>query len=171
MKSVLKEFNIPFTGLAVGKHHYEFEGNKLFFEEFAYHEAEAAQISAKLQLNKTSTFLEFEFSVDGKLLLPCDVCTANVWQHIKGEKKVVVKFGDEFNDEDDELIIIPRSETSFNVAQLIYELAILSIPSKVVHPEGECDEEMIAQLNKYRISENDKEDNDPRWDKLKNFYN
>lgn len=154
-------------GLAVGKHHYEFKANKRFFEEFAYLDAEDVRINAVLQLNKTSTFLELEFKLSGELLLPCDVCTALFWQPIKRDKTIVVTFGDEFNDDEDELVVIPRADTIVNVAKMIYELVILSIPSKIVHPEGECDKEMIAQLNKYKISENDKEMIDPRWDKLK----
>jgi uncharacterized metal-binding protein YceD (DUF177 family) len=50
---------------------------------------------------------------------------------------------------------------------MIYEQVVLSTPSKVVHPEGECDEEMIQQLNKYKVSEANKETIDPRWEKLK----
>ena len=167
MKRVLKEFDVPFSGLTTGKHHFEFEANKRFFEEFAYSEVEDARVSVKLQLNKMSTFLELDFELSGELLLPCDVCTVLFWQPIKGRKTMVVKYGEEYNDDEDELVVIPRSDTSVNVAQMIYEQVVLSTPSKVVHPEGECDEEMIQQLNKYKVSETNKETIDPRWEKLK----
>ena len=32
----LKEFTIPFVGLKVGKHHFDYEIDKTFFEHFEY---------------------------------------------------------------------------------------------------------------------------------------
>ena len=53
----------------------------------------------------------------------------------------------------------------------------MSLPARSVHPEGECNEEMISILNEYilitedeaneRSSEDDdEEDIDPRWAEL-----
>jgi uncharacterized metal-binding protein YceD (DUF177 family) len=165
----LKEFTIPFSGLSEGKHTFEFEVNKRFFEVFEYSDIEDADISVALTLNKLSTFFDIEFTLKGKVHVACDICTELFWQAIKNHKKIVVKFGEEFNDEDDELIVIPRSESSLNVALYIYEQIILALPSRMVHPKGECNEEMIAHINKYRINEEKKDDIDPRWAGLKNL--
>ena len=89
---------------------------------------------------------------------------------------LIVKFGPEYNDDNDEILIIPHEHYEINVSQIIYELIILSVPSKKVHPkvlDGTMDSEALNKLRELEIKENNssiKEDNiDPRWDKLKNL--
>ena len=46
---------------------------------------------------------------------------------------------------------------------------MLSVPSKRVHPDGECSNETIQALEDIRVEETIEEENtsDPRWDALK----
>jgi len=48
----------------------------------------------------------------------------------------------------------------------IYELITVSLPSRLVHPKGECNEEMMELLSKYmpQKSENSEEEDDDDWD-------
>jgi uncharacterized metal-binding protein YceD (DUF177 family) len=164
----LKEFDIAFSGLANGKHNYQFKVDKRFFEVFEYADIEDAKLQIEIVLNKLSTFFELDFSIKGELYMACDVCTDMFWQPISSNKQIVVKSGEEFNDDNDELIVIPKADNHINVAQYVFEQIILAIPSRVVHPEGECNQEMIESINKYRIHE-EKNDIDPRWAGLKNL--
>ena len=36
----------------------------------------------------------------------------------------MVKFGDEYNDENDDILIVPHGEYEINIAQYIYELIV-----------------------------------------------
>jgi uncharacterized metal-binding protein YceD (DUF177 family) len=89
----------------------------------------------------------------------------------------VIKFGDEYNDEDEDLLIIPHGEFEVNVQQYIYELIVLSLPIKRVHPgveDGTLKSDVLDKLEELSIDkkEKNKEDEiDPRWDKLKNLLN
>ena len=56
-----------------------------------------------------------------------------------------MKLGAEYADEG-ECIFIPESEGVIDVSQFIYELIALSLPMKVVHEDGQCDEAMMATL-------------------------
>ena len=56
-----------------------------------------------------------------------------------------MKLGEEYADEG-ECIIIPESEGVIDVSQFIYELIALSLPMKLVHEDGQCDEAMMAKL-------------------------
>jgi uncharacterized metal-binding protein YceD (DUF177 family) len=95
---------------------------------------------------------------------------------IKGKLKVIVQFGEEYNDDNDELLILPHGEHEINISQIIYEMIALSIPFRKVHPgvkDGTLDSEALRKLNELRVEEikeenKNTEDNiDPRWDKLK----
>ena len=47
-----KEFLIPFIGLKLGKHHFEYQINKTFFEIFDYHEFNNSDIKVNVVLEK-----------------------------------------------------------------------------------------------------------------------
>jgi len=85
---------------------------------------------------------------------------------------LVVKFGDEYNNDNDEILIIPHSEYQINIAQYVYEMLVLSVPLKKVHPgvlDGTLKSEVLDKLEELqpKDTKENKEDIDPRWDALK----
>ena len=131
---VTNEFLIPFVGLKLGKHQFEFQINKEFFEDYGYDEFESCDIKVNLVLEKRSTMLELHFKHKGTIHVPCDLTSEMFDLPIKGKLKLLVKFGDAFNDENEELLILPHGEFQVNVAQYIYESIVLSVPLRRVHP-------------------------------------
>ena len=112
--------------------------------------------------------MELEIFTEGEVEVMCDRCTDHFSQEVSGERKVIVKFGETFLDEGDDLIILPPSENELDVSGLIYESIVLSIPSRRVHPEGECNQDTLDALEKIRVEEtNEESTTDPRWDALK----
>jgi uncharacterized metal-binding protein YceD (DUF177 family) len=172
----LNEFLIPFIGLKLGKHQFEYQINKAFFESFDYDEFESADIKVSVVFEKKNTMLELNFKHKGTIHVPCDLTNEMFDFPIKGKLRVIVQFGEEYNDDNDELLILPHGEHEINIAQIIYEMIALSIPFRKVHPgikDGTLDSETLKRLNELRVEEI-KEDNkntedniDPRWDKLK----
>ena len=172
----LNEFLIPFIGLKLGKHQFEYQINKAFFESFDYDEFESADIKVSVVFDKKSTMLELNFKHKGTIHVPCDLTNEMFDFPIKGKLKVIVQFGEEYNDDNDELLILPHGEHEINISQIIYEMIALSIPFRKVHPgvkDGTLDSEALRKLNELRVEEikeenKNTEDNiDPRWDKLK----
>ena len=172
----LNEFLIPFIGLKLGKHQFEYQINKAFFESFDYDEFESADIKVSVVFDKKNTMLELNFKHKGTIHVPCDLTNEMFDFPIKGNLKVIVQFGEEYNDDNDELLILPHGEHEINIAQIIYEMIALSIPFRKVHPgvkDGSLDSEALRKLNELRVEEikeenKNTEDNiDPRWNKLK----
>jgi uncharacterized metal-binding protein YceD (DUF177 family) len=169
------EFLIPFIGLKLGKHPFEFQINKAFFDKFEYHEYENCAIQVNVILEKKSTMLELSFKHKGTVTVPCDLTNEIFDLPIKGKIKLVVTFGEEFNDDNEELLVLPHGEHQIDIAQYIYEMIVLSVPFKRVHPgikDGTLQTEALKKLSELTIKEqkieNKKEENiDPRWDKLK----
>ena len=56
----------------------------------------------------------------------------------------------------------------FDVSSLIYEYIILAVPMYRVHPEGQCNPEVIAMLTA-KPEEPEEKDIDPRWAALKDI--
>ncbi len=172
---ITNAYLIPFIGLKIGKHQFEYQINKKFFDAFDYHEFEDCDIKVSIVLEKKSTMLELSFKHSGTVHVPCDLTNEMFDLPIKGKIKLVVQFGEEFNNDNEELLILPHGEHQLDVSQYIYEMIVLSIPFKRVHPgvkDGTLKTDVLDKLNDLQVTEHKKENTeeentDPRWDKLK----
>jgi len=170
----LKEFTIPFVGLKLGKHHFEYEIDKAFFDYFEYEDFNNATVLVNVVLEKKTTVLELHFKISGTINVNCDVTNESYNQIINNEFDLVVNFGNQYNDENIDILIIPHGEYEINIQQYIYELIVLAIPNKRVHPgvvDGTLDSEILDKLEelspKITKEKKQQEDIDPRWDTLK----
>lgn len=170
----MDDYTIPFYGLKEGIHAYNFEIEDWFFEFFDNPDLPGGSLKVLLSLSRKASFLELEFNFKGYLTLVCDRCLDEFKYPVDFEQKLFVRFGDESEEQSDNVVVIPREEARLNVAQYIYEFAALNIPVKKVHPEdeegnGTCNQEMIKKLDQHQG--NSEEFIDPRWEALKNFKN
>lgn len=165
-----RHYELSFSGLSNGKHRFHFLVDEEFFELFnAEMEFSQPKIEVDVILEKHTTFLEVSLRIEGEVVLLCDVSGESFPYHVYHEINVLVKFGEDYDDDHDEVITIPMNSHSFNVAQLIYEAVNLSIPMKKVSPD--LDEEEYQELyQKYEFGsekdENSEEQVDPRWEVL-----
>ncbi|GAB7258070.1 DUF177 domain-containing protein [uncultured Polaribacter sp.] len=169
----LKQYNIQFVGLKEGKHLFEYSIDNTFFEFYNYSEFNKSSINVTLEFVKKSTFFELLFIASGTVNVPCDVTNEYFELEITSKLPLVVKFGPEYNDDNEEILILPHEVYQFNVAQFIYEMIVLAVPSKRVHPkvlDGTMKSEALSKLEELEIKEEKTvETTDPRWDKLKNL--
>jgi uncharacterized metal-binding protein YceD (DUF177 family) len=70
---------------------------------------------------------------------------------------LVVKFGTEYMDEGD-YVIVPEDEGTIDMAPLVYEFVALSMPIKRVHEPGMCDPAMMEILNQHLADRSNLED-------------
>lgn len=169
-----KAYNVQFSGLNEGEHDFKFQIDQSFFDLFEFNQDfNQPSIQVKLTLVKKSTFMELHFWHQGTVLLECDVTNDEYTEDVEGDMDVIVKFGNEFDDSDDEVMILPYGEHSINIAQLIYESILLSIPNKRVKPNlSEEELDLLDQFSPFDKEENsDNDDSDPRWDELKKILN
>ena len=111
--------------------------------------------------------LVFDFVINGSINVICDRCLDNFDFLIDKQERLIVKFGEEFGEENDDIIIIPETEHQIDISSNLYEYIILMLPIKKTHPEDEngntmCNPEIIKKLN-----ELSKPEPDSRWDSLK----
>ena len=162
-------YTIPVTGLKEGRHLYEFEVESNFFEREEESEIKECDIRVEVILIKRSAHMELTLHVEGSVKVECDRCLEEYWQEIDNESMLLMKFGDHYEELDDEVMIIPSGESMVDLDQLIYEFAHLALPVQRLHPENEegeseCDPVMLAKLGNH-ITDRDDEI-DPRWSEL-----
>lgn len=171
----LKQFSIPFTGLKIGKHIFEFDIDNSFFDAFEYSLIKKGALKATVELDKQETMLVLQIQIDGTVKLECDKCLAEFDSPMSIQERQIVKFAeDELESDDLEIIILNKKESSIDVAPILYELVTVSIPFIKNCEDGgngqTCDQEMIARLENLAPGTEQKEETDsedPRWAALR----
>lgn len=168
--NVLKAYDIPFTGLSLEVHQFDYLVEDAFFEALEYSEIRQGTVKAHIELEKQETMLVLNFTFSGQVQLPCDRCLDPLEIPVSGEERLIVKFGESWEEESEEVLVIPQSEYKINVAQYLYEYISLALPVQRLHGDKEdgtsgCNPEVLKKLESHR----EEEQSDPRWDALKNL--
>lgn len=178
MNNSKRPFSILFAGLKNGKHEFEFDIDHSFFEEYEYSGIEGAHAHVELILDKKETMLIGDFHIQGEIETTCDRCTDTLKVPVNAEYKQYFKFGLE-DSGDEALTVMHPDEYQIDVKDLIYEFIVVSLPSRTLHPEGECNEEMKEAMEKHIVNldheeedyddEEDDDDDESPWSILKDL--
>jgi len=160
----LKTYTIPFVGLKVGEHHFDYEIKQSFFEHFEYEDFNDANVKVDVILLKNTTLLELNFKISGTVNINCDITNEPFNQNINNEFDLVVNFGDEYNDENIDILVLPHGAYEINIQQYIYELIVLSVPIKRIHPgveDGTLSSDILEKLKELspKLDDEQKEEN------------
>lgn len=155
---------IPFIGLKLGSHTFGFDVSDAFFEEFEYSIIHRGTVHVDLMLEKKETMMIGAFSCKGEVFTNCDRCNDPLKVSVAGSFQLVFKLSTEGSD-DEALIVLPPEAYELDIAPHVYELITVSLPVRMVHEEGECNEEMVEALNRYLLNPDDEEeDDDEDWE-------
>lgn len=165
-----------------------------FFGDIGGDDIQKGKVKVKLTVKKSVGVYEMNFAFEGTIIIPCDRCLDDMDFMISSTNRLIVKFGKDYSEESDEIVVIPESEGLINLAWFIYEFIVLTIPIKHVHAPGKCNKAMTSTLKKHTPKgmddefesesdadniiitdgDGDGDDNDeiiidPRWGALKDF--
>lgn len=97
-----------------------------------------ADVKARMSVNHKNDAYYLAFTLRGTLTLSCDRCLDPMTHAVDTCYEVTVKSGPEYDDSTEGLLIIPDAQPDLDVADMLYDTAVLTIPMRHVHPEGEC---------------------------------
>lgn len=176
----LKQYRIPFSGLAAGKHDFDFEINNTFFDCFEHSIVKKGKLHAKVSLQKQENMLIVNFDITGVISLTCDVCLAEFESPTHFTERIIVKFVDEeWGNATEEVIVLSKTDHELDIANLLYEYINVQVPYYAKCTEQgngiSCDPEMLAKISgsvdTEEYSNTNNESTDPRWAALKNIKN
>ena len=157
-----EKYRIDLKGMKENHAHYDFLLDNAFFAAIDSPELQKGKVTVQVDVKKTAQAFELSFNSQGTVVVLCDRCLDEMDQEICSTDKIFVKFGAEYADEGDNLIIVPEDEGDINVAWIMYEYIALAIPMKHVHAPGKCNKTMSGKLNKYlRTSADDMDEMEP----------
>ena len=148
-----------------------------YFTNIEGEDIQRGKVNVSVTITKIADMFNFSFHLEGTVIIPCDRCLDDMEYPIETTSRLVVKFGKDYSEESDEIVVIPETEGTINIAWFLYEFIALMIPIKHVHLLDKCNKQMSSKLKKHTARSSDNDDSfdmddtkhltDPRWDKLK----
>ncbi len=170
--SELREYQIPFVGMKLGVHHFNFELEETFFSHFEGSLVKESKIFVDIEFDKKDRLFVLNFDISGSITTDCDRCGQQFDLPIHGNYILYVKLGDKREEDVDneDVIWIPDNESMLDLSETMYEFVHLSLPIKKTHPDLPngvmgCNPEILKLLGNLEDDQN----KDPRWDILNNL--
>lgn len=158
------QFKVQLASLPEGHTEQDFEITTDFFKNMENTDVVFADVKVHMDLDKKNDAYDCVFHCKGRIQVPCDRCLDPLDMDVDTDYRIVVKYGEEFNDENDDILVIPFSNTSLNVAYMLYDTILLTIPLRHVHPMGKCNRAMAAALSRHSAQDDDAEGADDDQD-------
>lgn len=162
----LAPLKIDLKGLQEGLTTVDIKLDDAFFEAIEAPDIKRGQLDLRLTVSRNESFFELMFDIKGQVIVPCDLCLDDMHQPVACDERLVVKFGDEYS-EDDDLVTVNEDEGILDVAWFVYEFIVLNIPIRHVHAPGKCNPAMMKILEEHSAARSgdgdDEKPVDSRW--------
>lgn len=163
-----KDYVISFRGLKLGSHEFDFQITDSFFEAFEYSRTKEGNIALKVILIKAENMLNLTLNFNGEVGVGCDSCGEDIDFPLDFTEHLIVKFSNEEQEDNDDVVFLPYSTYEINLVQFIFEYVNLALPMRITHPENEegdpsCQADVVEEFEDF----SEQEEMDPRWDALK----
>lgn len=143
---ILKRYTLPFKGLKIGVHQFDFEVDGALFQAFESDEVKRGAAKVSVQVTKAASMLTLDVQIRGEVVVECDRCLDDCNLPIEFDDQIQVKFSEEEIDFDGEVLWLNPSESEVELGRYIYDSIMLSLPYSRVHAEGDCNPEMLARF-------------------------
>lgn len=135
-------YKINLRSLRDGEHAFSYDLDDDYFAEIGA-EITAGEVSVEVTCIKRAEVFKLHIVLEGYVVVACDRCLDDVEIDVEAERNLVVKYGAEYCDDDDEILIIPERDGVLDLRWMLYEEIALSLPLQRKHEEGECNGSMM----------------------------
>jgi uncharacterized metal-binding protein YceD (DUF177 family) len=161
------QYQIAFSGLNSGTHVFDFKIGDKFFEQVEDKEISGGRLTVIVTMAKEERMMDLHFEISGAVKVSCDRCNELIDVEVNGTERLIIKLGDHYYEESEDVQVIPDTAHQFDLSPFIYEYVHLLLPIRRVHPEddqgnSQCAPEILKKLKE--LSERNIQD--PRWDVL-----
>jgi uncharacterized metal-binding protein YceD (DUF177 family) len=165
-----QSYELQFIGLKEGKHEMDWSIGYDLFEDRQAEEIIDTHLLTHLSIEKKERLMNLYFEIDGTVKVNCDRCGESFDFQLSTENELVVRFANETDFSDDDVIFLDDSKYKVDLSQHLYEFVMTALPRRRIHDDGECNEEVLNLLDGEEEETNENEI-DPRWEALKKLKN
>jgi uncharacterized metal-binding protein YceD (DUF177 family) len=171
-------YDLQIAALSEKTHEFVFDLGTDFFEQFDQTLIPDGKLRADVKLDKTAQRIVLDVHIQGTVRLICDRTLEEFDHPIDVENQLLVRFGDEVKELDDDVLQITPDTQVLPMAQHLFDYIGLAIPMKKLHPRfqdepdenPDADAKLIYSTGPAADDDDDDEDaGDPRWNALRNL--
>lgn len=143
------ELLIQLNGLPDGGRDFHWDLGIEFFAIFGNSDILDAAVGVDVRLEKSGDRIELDVDLDAKVSVPCDRCLSPLSMEVRERFGLSVRFGSmdvtkegathQSGEDGRDFVYLPEAAESLDIGQDVYDYTCLSLPSRKVHPHGQCD--------------------------------
>ena len=141
-----QKYSIAYKGLKNGLHEVDFDVDGALFKAYESKEIKDGRCKVHVDIDKSDTQLILDVTIDGHVVCECDRCLEDCTIPVHFDGRLTVFVSDHQGEYDGDYMWVSPDEEDINLMQYIYESIVLSLPYRRVHPDGECDPDMMARF-------------------------
>lgn len=142
-------YKVTLGSLAEGHHEQDFLIDTTFFRNMEDDNIIDADVKVHLDLDYRNGIYDCNFTLKGMMHIPCDRCLDPMEFPVDTTYHIAVKYGPEYDDSSDDVLVIPDTDMFLNVAYMLHDTIVLTIPMRHVHPVGKCNRAMSDVLHRH----------------------
>ncbi len=141
-----KQYSVAYKGLKNSSFDFNFEVDDALFAAYESRDIHGGKCQVKATMLKSEQQLDFDFTISGEVTCECDRCLEDCQIPIDYEGHLIVRLSEQEGEYDGDVMWLNPAENEVDLTQYIYESIVLSLPYQRVHPEGECNPDMLARF-------------------------
>ncbi len=143
---IAQRYSIAYKGLKSESYDFDFPVDAELFRAFESAEISDGDCRVSVHLERAEQRMMLDVQITGEVTVACDRCLEDCSLPIDFSDRLTVEITDELGEYDGEVMWVLPAEDMVDLSQYIYESIVLSLPYQRVHPEGECDPEMLKRF-------------------------
>ena len=149
--NILDRYTIAYKDLSIGVHNISMQIDSAFFEAFDNSQIISGVGVVEIELTKSESMLTLEIEIGSVVGVECDRCLDEVLIPIEYEATLLVRFADESEEFDGDIMWLTPADDQLELARYIYESIYLELPYQRVHMEEEdgssgCNPDMLEHF-------------------------
>ena len=142
-----KQYSVAYKGLKNSSFDFVFEVDDTLFAAYESRDIRGGKCSVEVTMFKAEHQLDFDVTITGEVICECDRCLEDCTIPVDYEGHLVVRLSDQQGEYDGDIMWLNPQENEVDLTQYIYESIVLSLPYQRIHPEGECNPDMLAHFS------------------------
>lgn len=145
----MSEIIVPIKGLSSGTGDFDFAVDEEFTGGFSKENGILdADCKVHVHLERHPQWMKVDLAINGFATVECDRCLDELELPVAADEHLTVRFAKEAAEsEDDNVLIVSEDDADLDLSQCVYDFICLSLPMQRVHPDGECNPDMVSRLS------------------------
>ena len=139
--------NINLTHVAEAAKRLDIELTDRFFADLEQEEISGGDIHAEIFVRATAgDIYNVQVKVKGNVIVACDRCLDPLQIEVEASDTLKVKDADPEDCDADDMLYLEANNPCYDFSWQVYEIIETSLPMQRVHPEGECNKDMVSYI-------------------------